>query len=99
MSSKKLNKDIDKLDKETHLVRRFADKWIAHCDLSQEHRQVPTFDDVEKALEVVDEGYCKYQLLLTRAGMKTRKPSLAYDWKKPLRPAWHALRDGTDNQS
>lgn len=92
VSTYKLSRDIKRLASETRLMKKFADTWIAHCDLNQKNkvRRIPTFKDVSKTLESLDAVYCRYHLLLTRGGMTTRKPSLQFDWKKPLRHAWIA---------
>jgi hypothetical protein len=88
ISFERLNNDIDLLDEETRLIKNFRDQWIAHFDLNREIGQMPTFEDADKALQIIDGIFCKYYLLVDGGGMNTRKPVLQYDWKEPLRHAW-----------
>lgn len=88
VSPDKLNGDIELLEKEVRLIKDFRDKWIAHFDEKREIERMPTFEDVDKALDVIDNIFCEYSLLLKRSAPPTRKPVLQYDWKEPLRHAW-----------
>ena len=88
ISLNKVSKDIELLDRKTRLIKDFRDQWVAHFDHNREIKRLPTFNDVEEALTVTDEIFCKYYLLLTRGGITTRKPVLQYDWKEPLRHPW-----------
>jgi hypothetical protein len=88
ISSSKLNENIRVLDEEVEHIKNFRDQWIAHFDQNREIERLPTFEDIENASEVIDDIFCKYQRFLTRAGMLTRKPALAFDWREPLRHAW-----------
>jgi hypothetical protein len=88
VSTDKLNADIALLDENTALIKNYRDQWIAHWDQNREIDRLPTFNDVEEAIRVIDNIFCKYYLLLKRAGLTTRKPVLQFDWKEPLRYAW-----------
>ncbi len=88
ISPGRLNGDIDLLDEETRLVKDFRDQWIAHFDSNREIKRMPTFEDVDKSLQVIDCIFCKYYLLVDGGGMTTRKPALQFDWKEPLKHAW-----------
>lgn len=88
VSKYKVKRDMKRLEKDTNRIRKFANKWIAHCDINRTSLQVPTYKDVNRALSDVDRLFCKYWLLLTRGGMTTRKLSIMYDWKEPLRHPW-----------
>lgn len=93
VSKFKLKRDMKRLEKDTNRIRKFANKWIAHCDINRTSLQVPTYKDVNRALSDVDTLFCKYWLLLTRGGMSTRKPVLQYDWKEPLRHPWIEMKE------
>jgi len=93
ISTFKLGKDMKRLKRDTTRIRKYANKWIAHCDLNRVQLQLPTYREVGEALKRVDELYCKYSLLITRAGTTTRKPVLQYDWKEPLRHPWIELSE------
>lgn len=83
-----LRQDMARLKHSTKRMKCFVDKWVAHCDLNQEQYTRPTFDDVDSALDDIDKLFCKYYMLLTRNGLMTCKPALAFDWQEPLRYAW-----------
>jgi len=84
----RLARDIEKLDKGMGLVKDFRDQWVAHFDEKRKIDRMPTFRDLDKALDIIDEVWCKYRLLLERCAPDTRKPSVAVDWEEPLRYQW-----------
>ncbi len=88
ISSIKLDKDIKHLDKETQLIKNFRDQWVAHLDVNQATKQLPTHNDVEEALEFLDEIFRRYYMLIDGAGIGTAKPALAFDWKESLTHPW-----------
>ncbi len=85
---KKLNDDIVTLDDVTSVIKPFRDQYVAHFDKNRKIEPLPTFDDIEKALKVIDIIFCKYYMFLKGGGMPTRKPVLQFDWKEPLRYPW-----------
>jgi hypothetical protein len=87
LSIRKLHQDLVRLVKELKIVKTFRDKWIAHLDTDRKRYKKPTYNDIAKALKVVDDLWSKYNLLLNRVE-RTSKPVLQYDWKEPLRHAW-----------
>ena len=88
ISEYKLRKDMRRLDKNTDRIRKFVNKWIAHCDLQHKKLTARTHKDINDSLKSIDELFCKYNMLVTRGGMRTAKPVLQFDWKEPLRHAW-----------
>jgi len=89
ISKFKLKKDMRRLDKDTIQIRKFVNKWIAHRDIKRKKFSIPTVEDTKKALnDIIDNLFCKYSMLLTGGGLSTRKPTIAYDWKEPLRHPW-----------
>ena len=84
----KLEGDKIRLKKDADCIRVFVNKWVAHCDIRRKRFRVPTYKDVDNTLINIDKLFCKYHMLLTRAGMNTCKPSLLLGWKEPLRCAW-----------
>lgn len=96
LSVYKLTVDLNQIARETNRLRKFANKWIAHTDPKRRKkmRRIPTYEESKKALDSIDRIYCKYYMLLTRGGLRTRKPVLQYDWKEPLRIPWiEEIRD------
>jgi len=88
ISLDRLNNDIKLLKEKTGLIKTFRNQWIAHFDEEREIERMPTFGDVDEALDTIDSIFCNYTLLLTRSAPSTRKPVLQYDWKNPLRYTW-----------
>jgi len=87
VDSEKLNSDIQKLKEETDIIKTFRDKWIAHLDEKQKIEQIPSFGDIDNALDVIDKVWCRYYLLLTCSWVRTSKPGIG-DWEAPLRHRW-----------
>jgi hypothetical protein len=84
----KLNSDIQKLKEETGIIKTFRDKWIAHLDEKQKNERIPSFGNIDKALDIIDEIWRDYNLLLTCSYVpRTRKPGIG-DWEAPLRHPW-----------
>ena len=88
VNPERLDADIRGLDEGTSLVKDFRDQWVAHFDEKRKTDQMPTFGDLNKALDIIDEVWCKYRLLLERSATDTRKPAMALDWEEPLRHCW-----------
>jgi hypothetical protein len=88
MDPERLDADIQELSEGTRLIKDFTDKWIAHWDENRANVQMPTFKDLDEALDIVDKVWCKYRLLLERSALDTRKPAMALDWEEPLRHPW-----------
>jgi hypothetical protein len=51
--------DIQKLSEGASLVKNFRDQWIAHFDEKREIERMPTFGDLNAALDIVDEVWCR----------------------------------------
>jgi len=90
IDSKRLDSDLQKLAEGTRLIGDFTDQWIAHFDQKPKIERMPTFEDLNKALDIIDEVWCDYYLLLTCHGLGsgTRQPVIAEDWEAPLRYPW-----------
>ncbi|MEK6756973.1 MAG: hypothetical protein AABZ02_12540 [Bacteroidota bacterium] len=88
MDPERLDTALGKLDEGTCLVKHFTDKWVAHWDKNRENAPMPTFGDLDRALDTIDGVWCEYRLLLERCAPDTRKPAMALDWEAPLRHRW-----------
>ncbi len=88
LSKDRLLTDLKLLDDETKQIKVFRDQWVAHFDKIRAIEQLPKFKDVEHALELLDNIFCQYYMLVDGAGMSTAKPSLNFDWKEVLRHPW-----------
>ena len=59
LSLYQLQRDMNKLRKDTFRITRFVNKYIAHCDICQKRCKPPTFNDVDNVLKDHDGLYCK----------------------------------------
>jgi len=84
----RLMMDLRNLDEQTCFVKDFRDQWVAHFDSKRKIERMPTFGDVDDALDTIDRVWCKYSLLLTCSAPETRKPAIEPDWEAPLRHRW-----------
>ena len=67
-------------------VVRFANKTIAHADAVRPDR-LPTFGDLDAAVHVLGEIYCRYSILLTGSAPSpdSLAPTMQGDWLAPFR--------------
>ena len=84
----RLTTDMQRLDKRTRIVKDFRDQWIAHFDEKLKIEREPTFGDLDKALDVIDEVWRDYNLLLTCSCVPRTRKSATGDWEAPLRHPW-----------
>jgi hypothetical protein len=77
--------DIDRLRLHTRGLERFASMRVAHRDPAEP--RIPTFPELDRALDVIEELVRKYSLLLlARDGDIV--PVIIDDWKAIFRVAW-----------
>lgn len=65
----------------------FADKRVAHRD-KREPKELPTFNEVDACIDLLDELYVKYFLLFHASAMGTLLPVWQYDWTSIFRVPW-----------
>ena len=85
--SKKVAADINELKKAAKACEEFADKRIAHRD-RHEPKIIPTYDQLNACIDLLDELYVKYHLLFYAEGMITLYPEPQYDWKAIFYEPW-----------
>lgn len=93
LGQRAIRADMRRLEDASERVRRFVNKRIAHRTNLGEIRRLPKFDEVDMALTVLDEIFCKYNLLLRARGMSTCHATRQYDWREVLWEPW--LLEGT----
>lgn len=79
--------DIDKLKVSSILVEKYADRFIAHSD-NRGIESLPTFNDIDSCLEILDKIYCKYHLIFYASSMDSLFPTVQYHWKKIFELPW-----------
>jgi AbiU2 len=83
--------DLRELRKTSESVERYVDRYIAHTD-REGLKTLPTFGEIDKAIDVIGEIFKKYALLLTASGWASLEPVAQHDWQAIFRQAW--IREG-----
>jgi hypothetical protein len=65
----------------------FADKRVAHRD-KREPKELPTYNEVDACIDVLDNLYVRYLLLFHASNMTSLLPEMQYDWKAIFRVPW-----------
>lgn len=65
----------------------FADKRVAHRD-KREPKQLPTFNEVDACIDLLDQLYVRYFLLFHASEMDSLLPTWQYDWQEIFRVPW-----------
>lgn len=73
--------------KEASVIKRYVDKNVAHSD-KRKLRNLPTFADLDKAMDDIEEILKKFALILEARGWPTMTPVFQYNWKRIFQTAW-----------
>lgn len=87
VSKKMVLSDIQDFKESTELVESYADRFIAHSD-KRGSKKLPTFEDIDNCLKILDKIYCKYNVLFYAQSMDSLNPTFQYHWKKIFEIAW-----------
>jgi hypothetical protein len=68
-------------------VNAYVDQHVAHSD-ARAAKELPTFDDVDGAIDTIGTLFTKYANLLTAADWPTLVPFMQHDWRGPFRVPW-----------
>ena len=82
--------DLEKLKLASKKCEEFADKRVAHWD-NREPKEIPTFNEVDDCIALLDELYVKYYLLFHASAMDTLLPTWQYDWQAIFHVPWLPL--------
>jgi AbiU2 len=69
-------------------IKTYVDKFIAHHDRNRNGVTVPTFSELDKAIEVLFDLFKKYYLILTATALALDEPVPQYDLLGPYRIPW-----------
>lgn len=85
-----VNSDVQKLKRHTKSIKKFRHKRIAHLDKNRKLKFHISFNDLDNAIDVLEEATLKYNLLLNQAAYAggTLLPTIQYDWKKIFKSPW-----------
>lgn len=81
-----IDNEISHLRSHTELIREYANERIAHIS-SRHEATLPTWDNVDVAIEIIDILFKRYSRLVTSVEYDT-KPNLSADWKDIFRQPW-----------
>lgn len=79
--------DRKKLESAAKRHEAFADRRVAHCD-KREPEVVPTFDELDDCIKLLDQTYVKYHFLFHAESMDTLMPTYQYEWKRIFCEPW-----------
>lgn len=79
--------DLEALKLHATKIEDFADKRIAHHDKKQP-KNLPTFNEVDDCINLLDQMYVKYHLVFHASAMTTLMPVYQYDWKAIFLVPW-----------
>jgi hypothetical protein len=68
-------------------VKAFVDERIAHSD-RRPTSPLPTFDELDAAVDRIGDLVIKYYLLLTASGLMQLEPVIQNDWEAVFRQPW-----------
>lgn len=83
----KCQDDIDQLDNIYQSLSSWVDKRLAHLDSNPPSGPVPSYDESEKACDVINDMFIKYYLLLTGSTLMIQ-PIQNHPWEEIFRTQW-----------
>lgn len=93
IDAQKLQADLDRLDELSGKVRAFANRMVAHID-RRGLKRLPTFKDLNDAIDVIGEMFKRYALLLTASSWASVTPTIQEDWRATFRSPLFEPRTG-----
>jgi hypothetical protein len=91
LSQRAIRRDLRSLEDAGERIQRFVNKRIAHRTSPGQIRRLPKFNELDAAMNKVDEIFCKYNLLLTAQGLTTAHATRQYLWQEVLWEPWIPL--------
>ena len=79
--------DLVALVKASSVVEDYVNEAITHAADELKHA-VPTYEDLNAAIDEIGRLVQKYWSLLTAQRLATLVPTIHYDWQEPFRQAW-----------
>jgi hypothetical protein len=83
----RIERDISQLREVGERVKVFADKRIAHL-VDLQPTSVPTFDDLDGCVKLLEKFVLKYELILKRSAPESLLPTWQYNWKAIFYEPW-----------
>jgi hypothetical protein len=87
ISQEMVTNDICHLREVARVLEDFADKMVAHLD-KKKPKVIPSFQNVNEAIDFLDKLYIKYHLMVHAGSMGTLMPVYQYDWQQIFDYPW-----------
>ncbi|MEE8186120.1 MAG: hypothetical protein V3T99_00475 [Nitrososphaerales archaeon] len=88
VSPESIEKDLADLKSQLQKCEKFADRTIAHIDIRKGSAIIPTFADLDRAIDFLVNICNNYHVLLTAESYYEGPPIFQYDWKAIFRVPW-----------
>jgi hypothetical protein len=79
--------DLERVVAAADGTRNWVNKHVAHLSVTPA-AAVPTFDEIDAALDVIGDVFIRWNCILTGASLTSIEPFPQYDWLAPLRMPW-----------
>ena len=83
-----IRSDLRRIEDASERIRRFVNKRVAHRASHGAIRKLPRLNELDSALNTLDEVFGKYNLLLTAEGGSSLRATRQYDWREVLWSPW-----------
>jgi hypothetical protein len=80
-------RDLQRLAAGARSVSAYVDEYVAHSDATQ-RTNLPTFDDLDTAIDTIGELFIAYYNLLTASTWHTLVPAIQHNWLAIFRQPW-----------
>jgi hypothetical protein len=87
--------DLDKLQAAAVATKRYVDRHVAHTDKKRRPEDIPSFSELDTAIETSGALLQRYLLLFEQVDRDPIAPIPHYDWVAPFRLPW-IVPDDTD---
>lgn len=87
LDPKLVDADLATIRRRVEPISRYVDKWVAHRD-RRAPKKVPTYKDLNQAIDCLGEMLTRYTLLLETADRSAVVPLVVGDVMAPFRMAW-----------
>ena len=87
IAAEQYQQDLDEFLEAAQPIKDYVDRMVAHND-QRELTVVPTFDELNAAIDLLETMLNKYMVLLKATGVPSADPVHQADWKAAFRVPW-----------
>lgn len=88
IDSVRVQADLDKLQAAAVATKRYVDRHVAHTDKERRPEDIPSFSELDKAIDTCGALLQRYLLLFEQVDRDPIAPIPQYDWVAPFRLPW-----------